>query len=370
MRATTRVSAAAMLGAGSAALAAPGGLDRVSAMGLAKCPASFADFLAPVTVEQFRRDYLDRAPLHIPGAADKFADVMSWDGLNRLLDMTAIWSSRSLNVALDSRVVPAEQYCRPGWTRAGRTVLVPDAGKVQGLLRHGASLVLNDIDTLTPALRALSDFIQTALGARVQINLYCSWRERQAFPSHFDTHDVLAVHIAGEKRWNIYRGRADQPVDHPTWKALGQPHHEQAKGAALMSVDLRPVDVLYLPRGQYHDALATGDTAIHLSIGVNEPIGLDVVTLLFEDAVAGDATFRRRLPGADDARAVDRHLETLAARAGARLVDPVLREKLAALRVTQRDHRGGFSAGAGFRAESGAPPAAAESHSAPTSIAR
>jgi hypothetical protein len=328
-------------------------------MGLAKCPASFADFLAPVTVEQFRRDYLDRAPLHIPGAADKFADVMSWDVLNRLLDMTAIWSCQSLNLALDRQVVQAEQYCRRGRTRDGRSVLMPDATKVRALLRHGASMVLNDIDTLTPGLRAISDLIEAALGAKLQINLYCSWRERQAFPSHFDTHDVFALHIAGAKRWTIYRGRADQPVDHAVWKTLGQPHHEQAKGAVLTTVELRPGDILYLPRGQYHDALATGDNAIHLAVGVNEPLGLDVVTLLFDDAVVGDAAFRRRLPASADAAAVGRHLEALAARARGRLVDPEFRAKLTALRATMRHYRGGFPATAGFRVESAAPAAPA-----------
>src|SRR5262249_9356255 len=79
--------------------------DKISVMTSTACLASFADFLAPVTVEQFRRDHLDRAPLHLRGTPDKFADVMSWDGLNRLLDMTGIWTSQTLNLALDRQVI-------------------------------------------------------------------------------------------------------------------------------------------------------------------------------------------------------------------------------------------------------------------------
>ena len=312
-------------------------------------PVSFADLLAPVTVEQFRRDYLDRAPLHIPGAADKFAAVMSWPELNRLLDMTAIWSDRSLALALDRRVVAAAEYCRLGRDRSGRATMLPDPARVRGLVRQGASLLLNDVDTLSPALRAIADLVERALGGKVQINLYCSWRERQAFPSHFDTHDVLALHIAGTKRWTVYRGRADQPVEHAAWKTLGQAHHDQARGEVLTAVDLKPGDILYLPRGQYHDALATSDGSIHLAVGVDEAVGLDVLSLLFEDAVVGDATFRRRLPPPDDPVAVATHVASLATRAGRHARDPAFEAALAARRATWRYRRGGFAPAPGLR---------------------
>ncbi|MBI3513532.1 MAG: hypothetical protein HY060_05625 [Proteobacteria bacterium] len=319
-------------------------------MDLAKCSGSFADFLAPVTVEQFRRDYLDRAPLHIPGNADTFADVMSWRELNRLLDMTGIWTSRSLSLSLDCRAIPEQDYCRSGRDRDGRPAMLPDPVRVRRLVRQGASLLLNDIDTLSPGLRAVADLLERTLGGKVQINLYCSWRERQAFPSHFDTHDVFALHIAGAKRWTVYRGRADQPVDHPAWKTLGQAHHDRARGEILTAADLVPGDILYLPRGQYHDALATDDTAIHLAVGVNEPIGLDVLSLLFEDAVAGADLFRRRLPPVDQAGAVADHPAALAARLGARPGEPDFQTKLATLRTTMRYRRGGFPPLPGLRA--------------------
>lgn len=323
--------------------------DRVSAMGRTNQADSFADFLAPVTVEAFRRDVLDQAPLHIPGRADKFAHVMSWEILNRLLDMTAIWSSQSLQLALDCQMIAPERYCARGRDRNGRDAWRAQPARVHALVRQGASLLLNDIDTLTPGLREVADLLERALGAKAQINLYCSWRERQAFPSHFDTHDVFALHIAGAKRWTVYRGRADQPVDHPAWKTLGQTHHDRAKGDVLMAVDLEPGDILYLPRGQYHDALATGDTAIHLAVGVNEPLGLDVVSLLFEAGATAAPLYRRRLPPADERASVDARLQGLAADVRQRLADPGFRAALTAFQAAHRHSRGGFPAKPGFR---------------------
>jgi hypothetical protein len=321
-------------------------------MGSADAPASFPDFLAPVTVEQFRRAHLDRAPLHVAGTPDKFAEVMSWGALNRLLDMTAIWSSQSLQLALDCRMVPPERYCRRGLDRAGRAAWQPLPALVRGLLRQGASVLLNDVDTLSPGLRQLAGLLEGALGARVQINLYCSWHERQAFPSHFDSHDVFALQIAGEKRWTVYQGRFDQPIAHPSFKTLGQAYHDQAKGDVQATFDLRPGDLLYVPRGQYHDALATGAASIHLAVGATEPIGIDLLSALFEDAVA-DPAFRRRLPAATEAGAVSAHIGRLAGRARERLASPEIRAHVDALRAGFAEQRGGFPPTAGFRGESG-----------------
>jgi len=323
--------------------------------------ASFGDFLAPVTVEQFRRAHLDRAPLHIAGAPDKFASVMSWDGLNRLLDMTAIWSSQSLQLALDCRMIPPERYCRRGHDRAGRAAWLPQPALVRALLHQGASVLLNDIDTLSPGLRAVAGLLEGALGAKVQINLYCSWRERQAFPSHFDTHDVFALQIAGEKRWTVYRGRFDQPIAHPSFQSLGQAYHEQAKGEVLAEVDLRPGDILYLPRGQYHHALATGAASVHLAVGATEPIGIDLLGLLFDDAVA-DPAFRRRLPAAAQTGALTAQIGRLAAQVRDWMASPPFRARLDALMAGFRFRRGGFPPAPGFRGESaGASPDAPRS---------
>ncbi|MCA3379321.1 MAG: hypothetical protein ING08_03680 [Roseomonas sp.] len=49
---------------------------------------TLADILAPMPPERFFAEYYDQQPLHLPGAAEKFADVLDWAGINRLLGMT------------------------------------------------------------------------------------------------------------------------------------------------------------------------------------------------------------------------------------------------------------------------------------------
>src|SRR3712207_3063401 len=214
--------------------------------------------LAPMTPAQFFAEYYDRQPLHLRGAAGKFASVLSWRGINRLLDMTHIWSSHSLQLMMDGAPVPAEQYCGRANSRDNQPVLQPDAAKLRGWVERGASLVMNDVDSLTPGLASVSEALEGAGLGKAQANVYVSFQSHKAFPAHYDTHEVWAVQVEGEKTWNVWEGRAEWPIAHPAFRSLGQAHHEQAKGRLRAQVLMKPGDLLYLPRGWYHDALEIG----------------------------------------------------------------------------------------------------------------
>ena len=244
------------------------------------------DIMAPLGAEAFVRDYLGQRPLHLQGAPEKFRAVMSWDVLNRLLEMNTIWSSQSLILVLDKEPIQPPAFCELAPGRDGGTVLRPDARKVKQFLARGATLVLNDIDQLTPELSAVSRALETELGGKVQANLYMSSKRKQAFRSHFDYHDVFAVHVMGEKTWMVFEGRADHPIKHPMFEGRTREQHEAAKGELWREVRLRPGDLLYLPRGQYHHALADDGACAHIAFGVTYPIGMDVVSYGFERMVA------------------------------------------------------------------------------------
>lgn len=255
----------------------------------------FSDLLHPVTEQDFFADYHGKKFLHIEGGARKFENVMSWEILTGILNQTAIWSSQSLMLVLDNDVVAESAYCEPVTNRDGVEIMQPDAGKVMALLRRGASIVANDIDSLSPVMASVAATLENRLAGKVQANLYCSWRERQAFGSHFDTHDVFAVHVAGEKLWNIYETRMDDPIAHPKFKSFGQEWHDRNRGEIAAQVLMRPGDLLYIPRGQYHDAMATSDGTIHIAFGITHVIGLDVLEMV-KATVVDDPTFRRNMP--------------------------------------------------------------------------
>ena len=180
---------------------------------------SFDRLLHPVARERFFADYYHRKWLHIPGPPDKFAAVMSWEVLNRMLGM-AIWGSRSLQLMMNRQRVPPGAYCQSTVDRNRNQVIQPVASKVIDLVCHGASLLLNEIETLHSGVLEVVQTLEATFGAKSSANLYCSWKEHQAFDSHYDRHDVYAFHIFGEKRWRIYEGRADNPIEHPAFLNL------------------------------------------------------------------------------------------------------------------------------------------------------
>jgi ribosomal protein L16 Arg81 hydroxylase len=307
---------------------------------------TFEDLLAPVTPAQFFAEYHDRQPLHVRGDPAKFAAVLSWRGINRLLDMTHAWSSHSLQIVQDGKPVPPEQYCDRAVGRdANEQLWQPVAAKVQDCVRRGASLVLNDVDSLTPGLRGVSDALEAAGLGKAQGNVYISWASHKAFPAHFDTHDVWAVQVEGEKIWNVWEGRAEWPIAHPAFRGLSQAQHEQAKRGLRAKVHLRTGDLLYLPRGWYHDALAEAPASVHIAYGVHAPLGMDLAHMLVERAL-GDVEFRKPLPRQDGTAAAKFALTTRAAQLGARLGelarDPQVTAMLERFVAEYRFKRGGF----------------------------
>ena len=126
---------------------------------------TFADLLSPVTPGTFFADACDRQPLHIPGDPGKFDSVMSWGELTGLLNQAALWTGQTLQLVMDKRVLPAPEYCRPGRTRDGGQAMLADLEKVRAWVKRGASIVLNEIDTLSPGVRGVAKALEGAPAA-------------------------------------------------------------------------------------------------------------------------------------------------------------------------------------------------------------
>lgn len=274
------------------------------------------DLFAPLGWAAFEAEYLGRKPLHLKGGADKFAALMSWDLLSGLLEQTSIWTAKTLGLWLDGKQLDPAQFCL-ATERTYREGARPDMTRVAEFMRRGASLVLNDIADLTPGLKQAAIALEASAGGKAQANLYCSWKEHPAFDTHFDTHDAYAFHIAGHKTWRVYQRGFVDPIAHPSFKGLTREQNDSRKGPVSMNVRLEPGDLLYLPRGWYHDALAESEGTIHVTFGITHLIGLALLDRLFDLAVA-DPLFRARVP---DGGATGPHLAALGRAIGAMFTD-------------------------------------------------
>ncbi len=272
---------------------------------------TFADIIAPITTEEFFRDYFGKKFLHIPGAADKFKNVMTWDILTDLLNMSSIWSSSSLMLSKDRNLVTPEEYCVPDVDRSGNNIMLPKTDLVMEKLHEGATLVCNDLDALNPGLRGIAGALEKAFNGKSQANLYCSSRQRQAFQTHFDTHDVFAMHMEGEKVWRVFSGLEDHPIRHPA-SMKTEVKQMQDRGETYDEIALKPGDFLYLPRGLYHDALSSTEGCIHIAFGVTGYIGMDVLSTMGA-ALVHNSKIRENLPRLSEGRAaIKAHITKIA----------------------------------------------------------
>lgn len=275
------------------------------------------ELLHPITRDRFDADYNDRKPLHIPaeeGASKR--SLLDWKGFNALLNQSSIWTAQSLKMVFNGQPIPPEQYCIEARSQSG-TTLRPAPAKVQTLLAMGASVIAGDVQELTPELRALSHRLARDFAGLVGANVYCSFGGVQAFDTHFDLHHVFAVQVEGEKTWRLYENRADAPVDFPFEDAESRRWFAETRGKLMTEVRMRPGDVLYLPRGWYHDALATEGASLHVTFSVS-PLYGRILFRLLESAAMQDPAFRAWLPpGADGDDRLGKQLADL----GRRLAD-------------------------------------------------
>ncbi|MEJ1995089.1 MAG: cupin domain-containing protein [Limibacillus sp.] len=270
---------------------------------------TFDRLIEPIGRDRFFEEYHGKTWLHVKGAREISDQVMSWDELGRLMSMRAIWSPATFRVMLDRKALKTEDYCSPLVATGGASQMRPDPKKLGPLIRRGVSVVLNDVSTHTAGAAAVADALQEATGGSAQSNLYFSMSQRQAFGPHNDAHDVFALHCCGEKIWHIYETKEDSPIAHPRFQRSFEESAKMA-GPKVAEVKMEPGDLLYIPRGQFHDALASQNGAVHIAFGVTMPKMIDLLTPLWEASVSS-AKMRADLPVKPDIEQLSRILSDM-----------------------------------------------------------
>lgn len=293
---------------------------------------TLADLIHPVTPDRFNAEIEGRTPLHIPAEGEAAAlrrSLLDWDTFNGLLAQSSIWTHSTLQLVHSGKQLPAETYCAEVQTMSG-PVVRPSPARVQVMMAMGATVVANDVGALTPPLRAVCDALSATWAASVAANVYCSFKGVQGFGPHYDTHDVFAVQTEGEKVWRLYRNREPDPVDYPGEGEEVRRYLASACGPVMQEVRMKPGDVLYLPRGWYHDALAVDGPSLHVTLSVT-PLYGRILFRLLESAAMQDPAFRAWLPPAtlDGGRPLTAQLADLGQRLATLAASPAFAREIA-----------------------------------------
>jgi hypothetical protein len=245
--------------------------------------------LEPCRREEFFSSSWGKSFKHVKGWPGKFRALLPWNELNEILRRHRLDFPR-LRLMRDGERVAVASYIRHATSARTRTSiprLIPDS--LTKHLREGATLVLDAVDELYHPIEELAAGLEHVFHEHVQVNMYAGWQTSRGFDLHWDDHDVFILQVTGRKLWRIYGetrrspvmgDKAEKPanVDSPLWEGM-----------------MEDGDLLYIPRGWWHVAMPQSEPTLHLTVGIHNRTGLDLLRWL-QDRLRESESFREDLP--------------------------------------------------------------------------
>jgi ribosomal protein L16 Arg81 hydroxylase len=246
--------------------------------------------IAPAPAQDFFREHWERKPLHLSRGDANYYDSILTNG-----DLESIISSADLRypaiqLARNGSYLAAEAYTKN--IKHGSEFFngVPDIGQIQSEYRTGSTVVLPALQRTWPALRELCAALENDFSHAVHANAYLTPGDSPGFTPHYDTHEVFVLQIAGNKRWRVFPPPLMLPHRTQPFTPIGY-----ALPAPILEIEMKPGDLLYLPRGFVHAAHTSRGHSAHVTVGMTVYTWVE----LLSDVVASSrdmAGFRAALP--------------------------------------------------------------------------
>ncbi|MDO5651429.1 MAG: cupin domain-containing protein [Moraxella sp.] len=145
-------------------------------------------------------------------------------------------------------------------------------------LKQGATIVYNRINN-EPFVDALAKQVSQFVGASTVVSGYLAFGKDQSYKTHWDTRDVFAVQLMGKKRWKLSAPNFVMPLHMQQSKDVDVPEPQKID----MDIILEAGDILYIPRGWWHNPVPMGCETFHLAIGTFAPTGYDYIEWLLKE---------------------------------------------------------------------------------------
>lgn len=221
----------------------------------------------------FAEQYQEKKPLLIKSAVAK--TYFPWQEANEVYNNCDV-ASEDLKLFLNG-LIPKHEYTEK-YLEIGtlRHRLVKPA--VYEHLKNGATLIANKIKH-SGKVEQLSRQVAVFTGRQVVSSAYVALGEKESSPCHWDTRDVFAIQLIGRKRWIIYEPSMESPIFTQQSKDYKDQH--PCPSDPYMDIILEAGDILYIPRGWWHNPLPLGEPTFHLSVGTFPALTIDYLSWLF-----------------------------------------------------------------------------------------
>lgn len=239
--------------------------------------------LAPLTSEDFMDTWFDNKPLFIAGKYNKFSELPNVEAVQECLALGLPWQLQRLpEVYLDGEKVAASDIHFKLSNMDDLITTKPNVGRYEKLLNAGATIALYGMQHVFTELNQLVQELVEQTRAEVEAHLFLSQQGLKGLAPHYDCVDILVLQVAGSKHWQLSSQRAYNPINGKGAATIYDPQ------AAHSEYELNPGDVLYIPRGTFHHALALSETSLHVTIPLKFPTRVDLLSSMLEAAFNHD----------------------------------------------------------------------------------
>jgi JmjC domain len=248
---------------------------------------SFEWLIDPVAPATFFEAYYEREPLLIARRQpSKYESLLSIDAIDRYL-ASASPCAPDVFLVDAARELTAEEYSFANSVPPGRL----DLPRVYQLFGSGATISLSQLHEHLPQLAALCRAVEKTFSGHFQTNIYLSPPNAQGFKTHFDSHDVFVLQVAGSKLWTIY----DTLIELPLHGQAFEPEKHIA-GPPTRELTIQAGDLFYCPRGLFHSARSTDEVSLHITLGLIGKTWADAIVEAVSEACLASPAFRANLP--------------------------------------------------------------------------
>lgn len=243
--------------------------------------------LSPIEPDAFFRETWERRPLEICGRRpDHYGDLLALRDIDEVLAF-----ARPGFVYPDGSEKSTYIRGLPPGAPGSTTGAALGIAQVRQAFEQGKSIVVMGMQERRPAVADLCRGLEATFGCPVHANMYLTPQGSQGFAPHFDSHEVFVLQLEGSKRWRLFGASRALPLTGDQAESRPRP------GVTPQEIELQPGDLLYIPRGHVHEAFASDDASLHLTIGMNVYRWVELLHHALALAAADDVRFRESLSG-------------------------------------------------------------------------
>ncbi|MFV8627919.1 JmjC domain-containing protein [Ralstonia pseudosolanacearum] len=197
--------------------------------------------------------------------------IFCWEDLNACLSFNRITNDRFRMSTEHEHDGVNRRAFRAVRDRFGRNTDYLVIHELHKLMREGVTAVLEAVNELSPSVGELTETLAGTLGAQSTANAYISFGSTSGFGPHNDDHDVVVLQLHGRKKWQFFRKKGlgeKATVEHLTSVTKTDRGEEIVVCAG---------DVMYVPKGTWHDVVALDEESLHLTISLVYPTLADFI---------------------------------------------------------------------------------------------